>query len=230
MGCRYTMPQNAATRFFTPGTFGPLMPSDMFGPDQFPQFLPKHDEFMEALEADALKRGVRITGPAVGQLLFVLTKALGAKRILELGVAVGYSTMYMARALPEGGRITAMEWDADIAAEAKANFDRTGLGDKIDLVIGDAREMVKDLEPGTFDLIFMDFEKEMYSDALPDCVRLLREGGTLLTDNVAFRSSGDFNQRLAEHPELDTSFIFGTFYKHSPDDDAISLSVKVARK
>ena len=205
------------------------MPSDYFGPDHFTQFLPKHDEFMETLEADALYRDMRITGPAVAQLLHVMIKALGAKQVLELGVSVGYSTIYMARALPEGGMITAMEWDTEVAAEAKSNFEKTGLADKIDLVVGDARLMMKAIEPETFDLIFMDFEKEMYSDALPDCVRLLREGGTLLCDNVAFRSSGDFNERLAEHPQLDTSFIFGTFYKHSPDDDAISLSVKKVR-
>ena len=206
------------------------MPSDFFGPDHFPQFLPKHDEFMEALEADALERGMRITGPAVGQLLHVMVKALGAHRVLELGVSVGYSTMYMARALPEGGLITAMEWDAEVAAEARSNFERAGLADKIDLAVGDARVMMTDLESGSFDFIFMDFEKEMYSDALPDCVRLLREGGTLLCDNVAFVSSGDFNQLLAEHPELDTSFVFGNFYKHSPDEDAISLSVKKVHK
>ncbi len=205
------------------------MPSDYFGPDDFPKFLPKHDEFMEALEADALRRDVRITGPAVGQLLFVMTRALGARRVLELGVAVGYSTIYMAKALPEGGRIVAMEWDADIAAEAASNFKATGLEDRIDLRVGDAREMMKEEEAGSYDLIFMDFEKEMYSDALPDCVRLLREGGTLFCDNVAFRSSGDFNQLLADHPELDTSFVFGNFFKHSPDEDAISLSVKKVR-
>ena len=160
----------------------------------------------------------------------VIVRALGARRVLELGVAVGYSTIYLAKGLPEGGRIVAMEWDAKIAAEAASNFKATGLEDRIDLRVGDAREMMKDEEAGSYDLIFMDFEKEMYSSALPDCVRLLRKGGTLLCDNVAFRSSGDFNQLLADHPEMDTSFLFGTFYKHSPDDDAISLSVKVARK
>lgn len=223
-------PNDVATRYFNAGLVQTHMSSDYFGPDDFPKFLPKHDEFMEALEADALERGVRITGPAVGQLLLVMVRALGARWVLELGVAVGYSTIYMAKGLPEGGRIVAMEWDAEIAAEAASNFKTTGLEDRIDLRVGDAREMMKDEEAGSYDLIFMDFEKEMYSEALPDCVRLLREGGTLLCDNVAFRSSGDFNQLLADHPELDTSFVFGTFYKHSPDDDAISLSVKVARK
>ena len=204
------------------------MSSDFFGPDHFPQFLPEHDEFMAALEEDALERGMRICGPAVAHLLSVMVKATGAKRVLELGVSVGYSTIYMARALPVGGLVTAMEWDAEVATEARTNFDRTGLSDRIDLAVGDAREMMRDLPDGSFDMIFMDFEKEMYTEALPDCVRLLREGGTLFCDNVAFRSSGDFNERLAEHPDLDTSFVFGNFYKHSPDEDAVSISVKKA--
>ncbi|UCC93230.1 MAG: O-methyltransferase [Thermoplasmata archaeon] len=202
------------------------MTSDFFGPDHFPQFLPEHDEFMHDLEIDALARDMRICGPAVGHMLHVMVKATGARRVLELGVSVGYSTIYMARALPEMGSIIAMEWDKDVAAEASGNFERTGLSDRIDLRVGDAREMMRDLPDGSVDFIFMDFEKEMYSEALPECVRLLRPGGTLFTDNVAFRSSGDFNRLLADHPDLDTSFVFGNFYKHSPDEDAVSISVK----
>ncbi len=203
------------------------MSIDMFGPEDLHQFLPKNDDFMSALEEDALKRGVRITGPDVANILAVLTKAIGAKRILELGTAVGYSTIFMARALPAGGRITTMEWDEGMVKEALGNFRATGLEGRVESLVGDAREMIKDMEPGSFDMIFMDLEKQMYSDALPDCVRLLRKGGTLVCDNVAFRTSGDFNTRLASHPQLVTSFIYGTFYKHSPDEDAISVSVKV---
>jgi predicted O-methyltransferase YrrM len=205
------------------------MSSEFFGPDHFPQFLPEQDEFIKELEDDALSRDMRICGPSIAQLLSVMVRGTGAKHVLELGVSVGYSTIYMARALPEDGRITAMEWDAEVAAEARSNFERTGTTDRIDLMVGDARLMMKELEPGSIDFIFMDFEKEMYAEALPECVRLLREGGTLFCDNVAFRSSGDFNRLLADHPELDTSFVYGNFYKHSPDDDAVSISVKRAR-
>ncbi len=202
------------------------MSSEFFGPDHFPQFLPEQDEFIKELEDDALARDMRICGPSVAQMLSVLVQATGAKLVLELGVSVGYSTIYMARALPVDGRIVAMEWDAEVATEAGVNFERASVADKVDLMVGDARLMMKELEPGSVDFIFMDFEKEMYAEALPDCVRLLREGGTLFTDNVAFKSSGDFNRLLADHPELDTSFVFGNFYKHSPDGDAVSISVK----
>ncbi len=202
------------------------MPSDYFGPEHFHQFLPEQDDFIRALEADALSRDMRICGPSVAQMLNVMVRVTGAKRVLELGVSVGYSTIYMARALPDDGRIIAMEWDAEVAAEARTNFERAGVADRIDLMVGDARLMMKDLDPGSIDLIFMDFEKEMYSEALPECVRLLRRGGTLFCDNVAFRSSGDFNRLLADHPEMETSFVFGNFYKHSPDEDAVSISVR----
>ena len=84
-----------------------------------------------------------------------------------------------------------------------------------------------DISVGSFDLVFMDIEKEMYTDALPHCVRLLRVGGVLVCDNVAFRSAGDFPERLHRHQELLTCFIHGTFLHHSPDRDAISISVRL---
>ncbi len=135
-----------------------IMSIDMYGPEDLHQFLPKNDEFMSALEEDALKRGVRITGPDVANILAVLTKAIDAKRILELGTAVGYSTIFMARALPEGGRITTMEWDEGMVKEALGNFRATGLEGRVESLVGDAREMIKDMEPGSFDMIFMDLE------------------------------------------------------------------------
>lgn len=203
------------------------MPREMYPPGHFHDLLPRLDGFMSALEEDALRRDVRITGPDVANLLAVLVRSTGAKRVLEIGTAVGYTGILMARALPEDGRLITMEWDEGIAREARDNIRAAGLEDKLVSMVGDARQMVRDLESGSFDMIFMDHEKEMYSETLPDCVRLLRVGGTLVCDNVAFRTAGDFNRILAAHPQLETSFIYGTFYKHSPDEDAISISVKV---
>ena len=75
-------------------------------------------------------------------------------------------------------------------------------------------------------MVFIDIDKEKYPEALPDIVRLMRPGGVLFADNVAFRSSGDFNDELYSHPELDTVFIYGSFINHKPDQDAISISIK----
>ncbi len=182
---------------------------------------------MDDLEEDSVERNIPIIGPNIGQTLFVLVRATGAMRILELGTANGYSTIFMARALPVGGRIDTMEWGQEIAAEARENLEMAGVANVVTVHVGDALEMVKDLKSASFDLIFMDIEKEMYSGALEDCVKLLRKGGMLVCDNVAFKSSGDFNERIFAHPELETSFIYGRFLGHSPDEDALSMSVKV---
>ena len=203
------------------------MDPETFGPDHFARFLPRDNGFMDDLERTSFERKIRITGPNVGQTLHVLVRAMGAKRVLELGTANGYSTIFMAQALPVGGKIDTMEWSQEMAAEARDNLERAGVANRVSVHVGDALEMVKDRDSASFDLIFMDIEKEMYSDALEDCVRLLRKGGLLVCDNVAFKTSGDFNERLFAHPELETSFIYGIFLEHSPDEDAISLSVKL---
>ena len=204
-----------------------IMSIDMFEPGDFHSLLPKNDEFMSSLEEDALNRGMRICGPDVANLLSVLIKAIDARRILEIGTSVGYSTIFMARALPDDGTITTMEWDEEVVKEAHENFRTTGQTHKIESLVGDAREMLRDLDPGSYDMIFMDHEKFMYSGDLPECVRLLREGGTLVVDNVAFKTSADFKELLASHPHLVTSFIYGNYFKHSPDEDVVSISVKV---
>jgi caffeoyl-CoA O-methyltransferase len=203
------------------------MPPDIHGPDHFLRFLPRDGGLMDAIEEDSISRDVPIIGPSVGSLLSVLVRATGAARILELGTANGYSTVFMARALPEGGRITTIEWDPDLAEEARANLRAAGVEDMVEVLVGDALGLVKGMGAGSFDLVFMDIEKEMYSDALADCVTVLREGGLLFVDNVAFRSAGDFADRLHGHPELETSFVHGTFHNHSPEEDAVSLSVKL---
>jgi predicted O-methyltransferase YrrM len=115
-----------------------------------------------------------------------------------------------------------------LAAEARGNLRRARLSNRVDVLVGDAFDLMRGMRAGSFDLVFMDIEKEMYSRALPRCVRLLRPGGALVCDNVAFRSAGDFPERLARHRGLETCFIYGTFHHHSPDRDAISISVKEA--
>ncbi len=203
------------------------MTFEMFSEEDFHRFLPSDGGFMDALERESVEKGVPIIGSNVAGLLSVLVKATGTKSVLELGTANGFSTIFLARALPEGGKVTTMEWSQELADEASANFRETGVQDRIELLVGDALALIKDMPDGSFDMVFIDIEKEMYSDALEDCVRVLRPGGLLISDNVAFRSSGDYNERLHEHPRLETSFIYGIFRNHSPDEDAIALSVRL---
>jgi predicted O-methyltransferase YrrM len=204
------------------------MPAEMHGPDHFQRFLPRDGGLMDELERSSLERDVPIIGPSVGRLLQVIVMATGARKVLELGTANGYSTIFIAQALLPGGMITTMEWSASLAEEARINLRQAGVEDRVEVVVGDALSLMRGLGPDSFDMVFMDIEKEMYSDALPDVIRLLRDGGLLVCDNVAFRSAGDFNNRLASHPQLVTSFVYGVFHNHSPDRDALSLSVKRA--
>jgi predicted O-methyltransferase YrrM len=183
---------------------------------------------MDELERSSVEGGVPIVGPSVAALLSVLVRATGARRVLELGTANGYSAIFLARALPEGGRLTTVERDPAMAAEARANLARAGAAPTAEVLVGDALELMAGMGDGSFDLVFMDIDKEMYSAALPHCARLLRPGGLLVCDNVAFRSAGDFVDRLAAHPLFETSFMYGTFRNHSPDEDALSLSVRRA--
>ena len=201
------------------------MPSETFPPEHFVKLLMRDGGVLDALEEDSVKRGVNIVGPSVGTLLYILSKAIGARRILELGTANGYSTIWLARALPEGGKIVTLEWGQEWADEAKGHFEKAGVADRIEVIVGDALEKMKAMDV-PFDLVFQDIEKEMYTAALPECVRLLRPGGLLVCDNVAFTSSGDYNEVLAGHPELETSFVYGNFHHHAPDEDAVSISVK----
>ena len=206
------------------------MPPDTFGPERFVPLLPRDGGLIDALERDSIARGIPIVGPSVGTLLSVLVRATGAQRVLELGTANGYSAILIARALPRDGKLVTVEWDAAMATEARANLRRARLSKRVDVLVGDAFDLMRGMRAGSFDLVFMDIEKKMYSRALPYCVRLLRPGGVLLCDNVAFRSAGDFPERLARHRGLETCFIHGTFHHHSPDRDAVSISVKVGRK
>src|SRR4051812_21448539 len=119
----------------------------------------------------------------VGALLRVLAIAIGAKRILEIGTAVGYSGIWLAGALPKDGTLMTMEKDPQRVKVARANFERAGLADRVNVIAGDAERMIVKVG-GPFDLIFQDGSKTLYVPLLDRLVNLLRPGGLLVTDNV----------------------------------------------
>lgn len=104
-------------------------------------------------------------------------------RVLEVGTAVGFSALLMSDYLPEGGHITTIENYEKRIPIARENFRRAGKGDKITLIEGDATEVLAEME-GTFDFIFMDAAKGQYIHYLPNVLRLLSDGGCLVSDNV----------------------------------------------
>jgi predicted O-methyltransferase YrrM len=172
----------------------------------------------------------------VGALLRVLSLAIGATRILEIGTAIGYSGIWLAGALPPGGMLVTMEADPDLAKTARENFARAGLSDRATVMVGDAGVMVETVE-GPFDLIFQDGDKQQYLTTLDRLVALLRPRGLLVTDNVIWygevvpgfvespsqdpvetKAIVEYNRRLSSHPALMTSIV--------PLRDGVSISVK----
>jgi len=193
----------------------------------FRQFIPDREALLRRMEADALENDTPIIGPVLAKLLYILAASHSARRILELGTATGYSTIFLAQACRQtGGRVLTFEYDSETAEIARQNFNAAGVSDFIDLQIGDAVQGISQLD-GSFDLIFLDIEKEDYVRVLPDCERLLRKGGLLIADNTAFRDADSFNRALHTHPHFESVQLFGYFPDHNPDDDGICIATRV---
>ena len=143
----------------------------------------ENSEILEAIESEALSTYVPIIRKEMQSFLKVLLTIQKPMRILEVGTAVGFSALLMSDYLPEGGHITTIENYEKRIPIARENFRRAGKEDKITLIEGDATEVLAELE-GTFDFIFMDAAKGQYIHYLPNVLRLLSDGGCLVSDNV----------------------------------------------
>ena len=142
-----------------------------------------NSDICNLIEKEALNDNVPIIRKEMGNLLKVLIALKQPERILEVGTAVGYSSILMSENMPENCHITTIEnYDKRIPV-AKNNFIRAGVIDKITLIEGDAADVLKTLD-GPYDFIFMDAAKAQYIVILPDILRLLSPGGILITDNV----------------------------------------------
>lgn len=118
-----------------------------------------------------------------GKALFVLLRAIGARRVLEIGTLGGYSGVWIARALPPGGTLTTIEANPAFARVARASFERAGVSDRVRLLEGRALEVLPGLDPG-YDAVFVDADKEPLEHYYHASLRLLRPGGLLLCDNA----------------------------------------------
>ena len=191
---------------------------------------------IEAIEQEALRDRVPIIRKEMQSFLKVLLMIKRPMRILEVGAAVGFSAILMSEYMPEGGHITTIEnYDKRIPI-ARANFKRAGKEEQIDLIEGDALEVMHGLE-GPYDLIFVDAAKGQYIHYLPEVMRLLGTDGVLVSDNVlqegdiiesrfaVERRNRTIHSRMREylyelkhHDQLQTSII--------PLGDGVALSVK----
>ena len=189
--------------------------------DFFAAHLIDPDPALEAAREAAAAAGLPAhdVTPAEGKLLHLLARATGAGSILEIGTLAGYSTIWLARALPPGGRLVTIERDPRAAAVARTNIDRAGV-EGVELIEGDAREALNDLE-GPFDLVFIDADKRSNPLYLDHALRLARPGTLIVADNVVrggavadphtqdpdARGVREFAQRLAAAPDVTATAI-----------------------
>jgi caffeoyl-CoA O-methyltransferase len=182
--------------------------------------LPERDPVLREMEEQAAKRDIPIVGPAVARVLYQYARLIQAKKVFEMGSAIGYSTLWWARAVGEGGEVFYTDGDKKNAAEARGYFQRAGVEGRIRIQTGDALELLSE-QKQEFDIIFNDVDKEDYPRVLHLAGNRLRKGGLFITDNVLWsgrvtqakagdestRAIQEFNQRLYAMPEFFSTII-----------------------
>lgn len=194
-----------------PGSKGPARPPRIAPTAAAP--LPKDDAEKKILDVLAdlrqnQSRGMMNVPPEDGRLLRLLTEALGAKHVVEIGTSNGYSGIWFCLALrTTGGKLTTHEIDATRANLARENFKRAGVEELVTLVEGDAHEKVAELK-GPIDLVFLDADKPGYADYLTKLLPLVRPGGLILAHNTNSQSGDmqDFLKAITTDPNLETLF------------------------
>lgn len=147
------------------------------------RLLPPRDAVLREMERYAARRDIPIVGPAVGRLLALLVEISGAKRIFEMGSAIGYSTIWLARAAGRGSKVFYTDGDPENARRARGYFQRAGVARRIHILIGEAVKGLRQT-PGTFDLIYIDIDKHQYPAAFRAALPRLLRGGLLVADNA----------------------------------------------
>ncbi len=194
--------------------------------------LPPRDALLRDMEAEAERRDIPIVGPAVGRLFYQLARMTSAKTVFEMGSAIGYSTIWWARGVGEGGRVVYTDSDRKNADEARRNFERAGVADRVEIKLGDALELLSE-EKDEFDIIFNDVDKEDYLRVFRLAVPRVRKGGLFVSDNVlwhgrvgdpsmkndaATKAILEFNKLLYAAPELFTTIL--------PLRDGVAVAMK----
>jgi predicted O-methyltransferase YrrM len=196
--------------------------------------LPERDEVLREMEDVAAKRKIPIVGPAVARLFQQLVLITGAKTVFEMGSAIGYSTIWWARAVGDGGRVYYTDGSKENCEEARRYLERAGVANRVTMKVGDALEILSEhKEP--FDLIFNDVDKEDYPRVLRLVTSRLRKGGLFITDNVLW--SGRVVPGARGHEDDSTHAIleFNNALYRSPDffttilplRDGLAVAVKI---
>lgn len=179
-----------------------------------------------------------IIRPEVADFMGVQLSLIKPSTILEIGTAVGYSSILMSQYLQEGGKITTLERFPYMLGKARENIKKANLEDTIEIIEGDAAITLKTLPDAHYDVVFMDCAKGQYINFLPDCIRVLKPGGLLITDNVLHKGSVAKSRYLIERRQRTTHSRLRDFLwtiMHSDDlvssvlpvGDGLALSYKI---
>jgi caffeoyl-CoA O-methyltransferase len=193
--------------------------------------LPERDPVLREMERQAKQRNIPIVGPAVARLLYQYARLIGAKKVFELGSAIGYSTLWWARAVGQGGEVFYSDGDKKKAEEARGYFESAGVAERIRIQVGDALELLSE-QKQEFDVIFNDVDKEDYPRVLHLVSSRLRTGGLFIADNVLWsgrvtqakpeeastRAIQEFNKRLYAMQEFFTTVV--------PIRDGVAVAIK----
>ena len=181
----------------------------------------KADEVLGEIERLAHRRFLPIIGSSRGRALIEAVRKYRPRRILEVGTLVGYSTILMGRELGAGSEIVTIEYDRDEAEQARANIVRAELSAKVDVLVGDALEIIPTLE-GPFDMVFLDAAKHQYLDYLRLVEDKLHSGSVVVADNVSFmsRSMKGYLDHVRNSGKYESEL-------HRSYGDGIEISVKL---
>ena len=183
--------------------------------------LPARDAVLRKMESYAARHKVPIVGPACARVLYQLALLVRARRVFEMGSAIGYSTLWLARAVGPKGKVFYTDGDPANAERARSYLQEAGMLGRVKFIVGDALESLK-ATPGQFDLIFNDVSKTQYPAAFKLAVPRVRTGGLFITDNVLWygrvarpagaddaetRAIQKFNRLVYKSPDLLTTIV-----------------------
>jgi len=199
------------------------------------RLIPQTDPLLKEMEDYAAKHQVPIADREVALFLEITTRAIKARRILEVGMAIGYSVVHLARGMDEGGRVFSIEPDEEMISASESYLARAGLLGKIRIERGKGLEVIPRLRE-TFDLVFIDALKEEYQGYLELILPRLRTGGVIIVDNLLWggqvageirspdqesstKALREFNQRFVSNPKLRAEVL--------PVGDGLGYAVKL---
>ncbi len=199
------------------------------------RLLPQSVGLLEEMERDAAENRVPIADREVALFLEITARAMGARRALEIGMAIGYGAIHLLRGMPDDGLVVTIEPSDEMIRRAQGYFARASLGGRVRIEHGRALEVMPRLNE-TFDLVYLDALKEEYSDYLELALTLLRVGGVVIADNLLWggqvageirapdqtastQALREFNQRFVHHPRLRAAVL--------PVGDGLGYGVKI---